>query len=380
MSVTEAVEHPRPHRSGRARAASPPRRCHSHLAEPTTRGSTSHDQADRASGSSTAPSSSTTRWATAHFCSVTRIRRSCEAVREQVGHGTHYGAAHPLEVDWAELITSLVPSAEKVRFTASGTEAAMLALRVARAATGRDRIVKLDEHFHGWSDVVSPYLRLRRDRRGLHPECPRRSASSPPWCPPTIPRRLSRTRRDATSRPSSSSPQARTTAGSRSIRRSSARHAHACTATGTLLVFDEVVTGFRVAPGGMQSLLGITPDHQRARQGDGGRVARTAPWPAAPTSWICSSRRSPTPAPSTRTRSARQPGSQRSASSPTGFRSAPPTPTRPASSASGRARSHAAGIPGEIRRMSSILHVKLADPCRTGTDRERDCASKASIR
>ena len=65
---------------------------------------------------------------------------------------------NPLEVEWAELITSLVPSAEKVRFTASGTEAVMLALRVARAATGRDRIVKLQEHFHGWSDVVSPYL------------------------------------------------------------------------------------------------------------------------------------------------------------------------------------------------------------------------------
>jgi glutamate-1-semialdehyde 2,1-aminomutase len=81
-----------------------------------------------------------------------------EAVREQVSRGTHYGAAHPLEVEWAELIASLVPSAEKVRFTASGTEAVMLALRVARAATGRDRIVKLQEHFHGWSDAVTPYL------------------------------------------------------------------------------------------------------------------------------------------------------------------------------------------------------------------------------
>jgi glutamate-1-semialdehyde 2,1-aminomutase len=81
-----------------------------------------------------------------------------DAVREQVGNGTHYGAAHSLEVEWGELITSLVPSAEKVRFTASGTEAVMLALRVARVATGRDRIVKLQDHFHGWSDVVSPYL------------------------------------------------------------------------------------------------------------------------------------------------------------------------------------------------------------------------------
>src|ERR1700691_6247858 len=81
-----------------------------------------------------------------------------EAVQQQVSHGTHYGAAHPLEVEWAELIASMVPSAEKVRFTASGTEAVMLAPRVARVATGRERIVKLQDHFHGWSDIVSPYL------------------------------------------------------------------------------------------------------------------------------------------------------------------------------------------------------------------------------
>src|SRR5438132_9930224 len=78
-----------------------------------------------------------------------------EAVTAQLSRGTHFGAAHPLEVEWAELVTSLVPSAEEVRFTASGTEAAMLSLRLARAATGRDRIGKFDRHFNGWSDAVS---------------------------------------------------------------------------------------------------------------------------------------------------------------------------------------------------------------------------------
>src|SRR5207253_2163654 len=77
------------------------------------------------------------------------------AVQQQVERGTHFGAASPLEVEWAELITSLVPSAEEVRFTASGTEAAMLSIRLARAATGRPYIVKFDQHFHGWSDSVS---------------------------------------------------------------------------------------------------------------------------------------------------------------------------------------------------------------------------------
>src|SRR5437867_1515903 len=57
------------------------------------------------------------------------------AVQEQVACGTHYGAAHPLEIDWAELICNLVPAVDQVRFTASGTEAGMLAARLARLAT-----------------------------------------------------------------------------------------------------------------------------------------------------------------------------------------------------------------------------------------------------
>src|SRR5205823_4801185 len=59
------------------------------------------------------------------------------------------------ECEWAETVVELVPSAELVRFTASGTEASLLALRLARAATGRARVVKLAGHFHGWHDQVS---------------------------------------------------------------------------------------------------------------------------------------------------------------------------------------------------------------------------------
>ena len=182
-----------------------------------------------------------------------------EAVREQVSHGTHYGAAHPLEVEWAELITSLIPSAEKVRFTASGTEAVMLALRVARAATGRDRIVKLQDHFHGWSDVVSPYL----------------DADGATRTPIGVPEPLG----ELTEVVRTDDPAALLAALARGdvaavIMEASGAHygqmpldpafiaaaRAACTATGTLLVFDEVVTGFRVSPGGMQAVLGITPD------------------------------------------------------------------------------------------------------------------------
>ena len=79
-----------------------------------------------------------------------------EAVREQVGRGTHVGGASTHEVRYAEAVKRLVPSLERVRFTASGTESTYLALRLARAYTGKTKIVKFHEHFHGWHDYVTP--------------------------------------------------------------------------------------------------------------------------------------------------------------------------------------------------------------------------------
>src|SRR5689334_3773205 len=78
-----------------------------------------------------------------------------DAVTAQLGKGAHYGASHALEVEWAELVHQMVPSAAKVRFTTSGTEATHLALRLARAFTGKSKIVRFGGHFHGWHDQVS---------------------------------------------------------------------------------------------------------------------------------------------------------------------------------------------------------------------------------
>src|SRR5471032_256437 len=78
-----------------------------------------------------------------------------EAVKRQIDLGTHYGSSHELEVRWAELVCELIPSAEKVRFTASGTEASHMAIRLARAHTGKDKILRFVGHFHGWHDNVS---------------------------------------------------------------------------------------------------------------------------------------------------------------------------------------------------------------------------------
>jgi len=78
-----------------------------------------------------------------------------EAVQAQVTQGTHWGSSHAAEVRWAELVQRLIPCAERVRFTASGTEASHLALRLARAFTGKSKVVRFVGHFHGWHDQVA---------------------------------------------------------------------------------------------------------------------------------------------------------------------------------------------------------------------------------
>src|SRR5439155_21768261 len=76
-----------------------------------------------------------------------------EAVRRQAERGFHAGAETPLGVEWAKLIQELIPSAEAVRFTASGGEATQLAMRVARAYSGKAKILTFRGGFHGWHDA-----------------------------------------------------------------------------------------------------------------------------------------------------------------------------------------------------------------------------------
>ena len=78
------------------------------------------------------------------------------AVSAQVQRGTHLGGATTHEVRYAEAVKRLMPSLERVRFTSSGTESTLLAMRVARAHTGKNKIVKFREHFHGWHDYANP--------------------------------------------------------------------------------------------------------------------------------------------------------------------------------------------------------------------------------
>ncbi|MDP6037859.1 MAG: aminotransferase class III-fold pyridoxal phosphate-dependent enzyme, partial [Candidatus Latescibacteria bacterium] len=78
-----------------------------------------------------------------------------KAIQDQLTKGTHYGASHELELEWAEQIIQMVPCAEKVRFTGSGTEASLLALRIARAYKNKPKILRFTANFHGWHDQVA---------------------------------------------------------------------------------------------------------------------------------------------------------------------------------------------------------------------------------
>src|SRR4051812_6458868 len=85
------------------------------------------------------------------------------AVQQQVARGTHLGAGNAYEIEWAELVQRLVPSADLVKFTSSGTEATMMAMRLARAYTGRDKVLKFAGHFHGWHDYATVAQQLPYD-------------------------------------------------------------------------------------------------------------------------------------------------------------------------------------------------------------------------
>jgi glutamate-1-semialdehyde 2,1-aminomutase len=177
-----------------------------------------------------------------------------EAVTAQAAKGSHYGACHALELQWAEQVQRMIPSAERVRFTVTGTEATHLALRVARAFTGKPKIIRFAGHFHGWHDhvcfpaggapgiiagiventLVAPpndlervehWLASRGDIAALILEPTGATFGQIPTSADVL-RRL----RDLTTR------------------------------YGALLIFDEVISGFRCSPGGAQQLYGVIPD------------------------------------------------------------------------------------------------------------------------
>ena len=181
-----------------------------------------------------------------------------EAVQQQMARGTHYGAEHDLEIEWATLIREMVPSAETLRFTSSGTEATHLALRLARAHTGKPKLIRFAGHFHGWHDHVAfgapgPGI---NGPAGILKEIVEQVIVVEPNDVATVEQILEERDVAALMLEPTRASFGRVPTGGETLRRlrdTTTRH-------GVVLIFDEVVTGFRVSTGGAQSFYGITPD------------------------------------------------------------------------------------------------------------------------
>lgn len=181
-----------------------------------------------------------------------------EAVADQLTKGTHYGASHELELEWAEQIIQMVPCADKVRFTGSGTEASLLALRLARAYTGRPKILRFTTNFHGWHDQVA--FATSGDGpppAGITDDMVQNAVLCEPNHAEQVKHALE-THDDIAAvilEPTGASFGRVPTSGDflRTLRQLTREH-------NVLLIFDEVVTGFRVAPGGAQEHHKVTPD------------------------------------------------------------------------------------------------------------------------
>jgi glutamate-1-semialdehyde 2,1-aminomutase len=178
------------------------------------------------------------------------------AITQQAPVSTHLGASHRLELEWADLIVELIPAAERVRFTASGSEATTLALRIARAATGKNTLIRFAGHFHGWHDALAP---------GADPDDPNRGV-----LPSTLdsliilPADLDQVAATLASRDDVAAVILEPTGASYGsiplpddfvvgLRELTHRY-------GVIMIADEVVTGFRVTPGGACARAGVTPD------------------------------------------------------------------------------------------------------------------------
>jgi glutamate-1-semialdehyde 2,1-aminomutase len=187
-----------------------------------------------------------------------------EAIVAAAANGLALGATHPLEIELGEAIRAAMPSIERIRFTSSGTEAVMSALRLARAATGRDLVVKFAGAYHGHSDGL-----LVEAGSGLATQAIAGSAGVPDAVAATT-IVLPYNDRSAVTRAFAEHPGRIAAVIVEPVVANSGIIAPApgllehlrerTRADGALLVFDEVITGFRLARGGAQARFGIEPD------------------------------------------------------------------------------------------------------------------------
>jgi glutamate-1-semialdehyde 2,1-aminomutase len=180
-------------------------------------------------------------------------------VRRQLNRGTHYGTSHELEVTLAEQVAKMVPSAEMIRFTNSGTEANMYATRLARTFTGRDKIAKFEGGWHGGYDALHKAVKHPFDvpeSGGLTQAALKDTIVLPFNDIEEIRKTMKKERLAAVFiEPVLGA------AGCIPAEKGFLKELRElCVDNGTLLIFDEVITGFRLAPGGAQQFFGVEAD------------------------------------------------------------------------------------------------------------------------
>ncbi|WP_207632156.1 aspartate aminotransferase family protein [Occultella kanbiaonis] len=186
-------------------------------------------------------------------------------VTRQLPLGQTFGASHDLEYEIAERVLAAIPGMDRVLWSNTGTEADQTALRLARAATGRRRFVKFEGHYHGWSDAM--LLGYRPDANGAL-DRPASRGQNPsaltdvtilPWNDAAAVRAVL-TDPDQDIAAVFTEPVLCNSGVLEPAPGFLAELRAICDETGTLLVFDEVITGFRIAHGGGTERYGVTPD------------------------------------------------------------------------------------------------------------------------
>ena len=181
-----------------------------------------------------------------------------EALRKQAERSVFSADCHEAEIKWAEWIKRLYPSAERTRFTASGSEATMLALRLGRAWSGKDHVLRVDGHFHGWHDHALKGAKPGSDR-AMSLGVPEVISELIHICaadPKAMESALQDARIGTVIIEASGANYGCVPLATETLR---ALH-DVARAAGAVLILDEVITGFRWSPGGRQERDGIMPD------------------------------------------------------------------------------------------------------------------------
>ena len=182
-----------------------------------------------------------------------------EALVQAAPLGSHYGAPVEVMLEWGERVHNLMPCADKIRFVGSGAEATMLAMRVARAYTGKDKIIRWEGHYHGWHDYAMPGNSAPFDVPGSL-GVPKGAVDSVVVLPTDLGvlERVLATDKEIAGVITEGSGASYGTVplppgfveGVRNLTKQ----------YGVVMILDEVITGFRWSPGGLQQKLGIVPD------------------------------------------------------------------------------------------------------------------------